>query len=138
MRALVDTNILLDVFLQRDEFLPDSMDIWLANEQGLFTGYISAMTPVNIYYIARKTLQDKNEARNLISKILGLFEICALTKSELQDALTLPFADYEDAVQTASAKTENLDAIVTRNKNDFASATIPVYSPSEFLQLLSK
>ena len=138
MRVLVDTNILLDVFLQRDEFLPESTDIWLANEQGLFEGYISAMTPVNIYYIARKTLQDKDDARNLVSQILNLFHICALTKAELQNALSLPFADYEDAVQTASALMENLDAIVTRNKNDFARATIPVYSPAEFLLLLLK
>ncbi|GAB4540169.1 MAG: hypothetical protein Fur002_06420 [Anaerolineales bacterium] len=96
------------------------------------------MTPVNIYYIARKTLQNQDEARNLIAKILGLFKICALTKAELQSALSLPFTDYEDAMQTASALIENLDAIVTRNKNDFAGASIPVYSPAEFLQLISK
>lgn len=65
-----------------------------------------------------------------------LFEICALTKSELQSALSLPFADYEDALQTANALAENLDGIVTRNKNDFAKATLPVYDPSEFLKLI--
>ena len=136
MRILVDTNILLDVLLEREEFLPEAMEIWLANEQGLFESYISAMTPVNIYYVARKILQDKNAARDLVSQILNLFEICALTKSERQSALSLPFADYEDALQTANALAENLDGIVTRNKNDFAKATLPVYDPSEFLKLI--
>lgn len=68
MRILVDTNILLDVLLEREEFLPEAMEIWLANEQGLFESYISAMTPVNIYYVARKILQDKNAARDLVSQ----------------------------------------------------------------------
>jgi len=125
MRALIDTNILLDVLLERGEFLPESRAVWLTNEQGAFEGYISAMTPVNIYYIARKILQDKTATRNLISKILNSFRICALTKLELQNALSLPFSDYEDAVQTASAVIEDLDAIVTRNKKDFKGRPFP-------------
>ncbi len=136
MRALADTNILPDVFLQREEFLPEAMDIWIANEQKLFEGYVSALTPVNVYYIARRTLGDKEIARSLAARILSLFQICALTETELQSALSLPFSDYEDAVQAASASAEDLDAIITRNKADFQNSDIPVYSPAAFLELL--
>jgi len=54
-------------------------------------------------------------------------------KNYLQTALTLPFADYEDAVQHASATGNGLDAIVTQNVKDFTGATIPVLSPAELL-----
>lgn len=52
------------------------------------------------------------------------------------DAFSLGFSDYEDAVQCASAVAAGLDAIVTRNTEDFAGSPIPVYSPAEFLEFL--
>lgn len=51
MRALIDTNVILDVLLDRREFLPASADVWLANEQGLYEGFVSAITPINVYYL---------------------------------------------------------------------------------------
>jgi hypothetical protein len=55
----------------------------------------------------------------------------------MQNALLLNFNDYEDAVQHTCAEAENLDAIVTRNISDYKNATLPVYSPTEFLSLLN-
>jgi hypothetical protein len=48
----------------------------------------------------------------------------------------LTFADYEDAVQHVSAGAIGLDAIITRNLDDYQNATLPVYSPSDFLSHL--
>ena len=44
------------------------------------------------------------------------------------------FKDFEDVIQPFSAKAEgDMTAIITRNKQDFLSSEIPVYSPEEFL-----
>ena len=56
----------------------------------------------------------------------------------MQSALKLPLADYEDAVQLASALAYQLDAIVTRDPDDFAGASLPIYSPADFLKQLSR
>jgi len=79
MRALVDTNVILDVLLNREAFLPASGDVWLANEQGLFEGFVSAMTPVNVYYVARSYRKDKRQPGilPLQSWMLSRFAHCA-------------------------------------------------------------
>lgn len=55
IRALLDTNIILDLFLDRQTFVKEAAALWMANEQGHFEGYIAAITPINLWYIARKT-----------------------------------------------------------------------------------
>jgi hypothetical protein len=59
-----------------------------------------------------------------------------LHKSILDEADELPFADYEDAVQHASATASSLEVIVTRDVHDYKNATLPVLSPREFLDKL--
>jgi hypothetical protein len=44
--------------------------------------------------------------------------------------------DFEDAMQYYSALREQADVIITRNKDDYAAAQIPVYEPQEFLDLM--
>ena len=69
--------------------------------------------------------------------LLAKFRVCAIDHDSLRAALALPLKDYEDAVQVASAQANGLDAIVTRDLADFAGATLPVYSPADFLTQLS-
>ena len=44
--------------------------------------------------------------------------------------------NFEDAMQYYSALREQADVIITRNKDDYAAAQIPVYEPQEFLDLM--
>ncbi|MEQ1605764.1 MAG: PIN domain-containing protein [Pyrinomonadaceae bacterium] len=138
MRVLIDTNVFLDYVLERHPFHAKAEDIILrlANEE--FVGYVSAITPVNVYYFGRK-MKDREHARLEVRRLVRLVEIAQTDKNVLQTAFTLDFTDYEDAVQCASAIAEGLDAIVTRNTKDFEKSPIPVYSPAEFLtSLLNK
>jgi hypothetical protein len=45
--------------------------------------------------------------------------------------------DYEDAVQHAAAQAAGLDAIITRDLKDYKHSILPVYSPADFLALIS-
>ncbi len=136
IRALLDTNILLDVLLKREPFVKDAAALWQANEQGLFEGSISAITPVNVFYIARK-IKDNATARKIVEELLVVFRVVPIDHLTLQSALALPLKDYEDSVQLASAVAGQLDAIVTRDIYDYAASTIPVFSPADFLSQLS-
>jgi predicted nucleic acid-binding protein len=136
MRVLLDTNILLDLFLDRDPFADDAAALWQAHAEGRITGYVSAITPVNLYYIARR-LRNRDVARQAVTELLAALPVCPLDQTALQTALTLPFTDYEDAVQHASATGSGLAAIVTRNIKDFTGATLPVLSPADLLSQLS-
>ena len=136
MRALIDTNVILDVLLDRKAFLPASADVWIANEQGVFEGFVSAITPVNVYYIARSSKKDKNAARQLVSAVLDAFQVCTVSMEDLRAAIPSNVDDYEDAVQVVNALKAQVDVIVTRDLKDYANSPIRAVAPAEFVQEL--
>src|SRR6266566_8719799 len=100
MRTLLDTDVVLDVILAREPFAKDAAELLDLGEQGLFEPYVSAITPLNIFYIARKA----KPVRDLRQAIQSLLEtVCPIDKSILRSAFKLRFVDYEDAVQHESA-----------------------------------
>lgn len=135
MRVLLDTDVNLDFILARQPFFVQAEQSFIAIAQNKVEAFIASITAINIYYISRKengrdlTLQE-------LGKLLNLFKICPVDSNNLQSALTSPITDYEDAVQHECAVAENLDAIVTRNTRDYKNASVKVYSPAEFLQIL--
>ena len=54
MNVLLDTNIVLDVLLEREPWFSDSQEIWQASEDGRLTAHLLASTLTDIFYIARK------------------------------------------------------------------------------------
>ena len=68
--------------------------------------------------------------------MLLLFDIAPVTHQVLSSALSLPFRDYEDAVLHEAARLADVDGIVTRDRTDYAQATLPMYTPDELLLLL--
>ncbi len=135
MRALIDTNIILDYVLERQPFHADAEEIILHLAKKDFVGYISGITAINVYYTGRK-LKGKDYTLKAVRRLLRLVEVCATDKKVLQDAFLLNFSDFEDAVQASCASAENLDAIVTRNTKDYKNSSVKVYSPTEFIQFL--
>lgn len=136
MRVLFDTNILLDLVLDREPFVEAAAALLELHEQGRIDGYISSITPINVFYLTRKN-KGIEIARRAVQELLATLSVCALDRFILEDAHSLAFMDYEDAVQHATAIASNLDAIVTRNLKDYKNATLPVFSPVEFLSQLT-
>ena len=56
MVLLIDTNIVLDVLLNRPEFVKASSMIWKLCETEQAKGYISTLTYANMMYVMRKQL----------------------------------------------------------------------------------
>ena len=135
MRVLLDNDAVLDFLLVRQPFFLEADEIFIRLQNKEFRAYTSAITPINAFYTTRKE-KGKDVAFKTVEGLLKLVEVCRTNKSVLQNAFTLNFADYEDAVQCASAMAENLDAIVTRNTKDYKNSSVKVYSPGEFLQFL--
>ncbi|HEV7798382.1 MAG TPA: PIN domain-containing protein [Pyrinomonadaceae bacterium] len=127
--------MVLDLVLAREPFDQVARILFKWHEQGAIDAYIAAITPVNVFYIVRK-LKGIEEARQAVKLLLVSLTVCPLHKSILDEADKLPFADYEDAVQHASATASELDFIVTRDVRDYKNARLPVLSPREFLAKL--
>ncbi len=135
MRVLIDTNVILDLLLDREPFSKQSA--WLISkvEKGELTGVLCATTITTIYYLVRKSL-DKKEAEKSIDLIFSLFEIATVNRTVLETARKLDFNDFEDAVIYASAIHSNCDVLITRNMKNFKADDIPIYEPKEFLKIL--
>ena len=135
MRVLLDTNIVLDFILQRFDFYLDANDIFIRMQNLEFQAYVTSITPINAFYTAKKEIGSE-AAFETVETLVSLVDICDTNKDLLIDAFSLNFADYEDAVQCASAIAAGLDGIVTRDRVGYLKSPIPVYSPAEFLEIL--
>ena len=135
MRVLLDTNVVLDFVLARQPFFAEADSIFIKLQNNDFTAFVSPITPINVFYTTRKE-RDKATAFAAIEALIKLVQITNCDNLVFQNALALGFNDFEDAVQCACAAAENLDAIVTRNTKDFANASLQIFSPSEFLQIV--
>jgi predicted nucleic acid-binding protein len=135
MIVLFDTNVVLDVLLDRDPFAEASLLLFHRVEQKRVQGYLCATTLTDIYYIARPDV-GKVIALKRIRELLDLFEIAVVNRSILTTAAHGDFLDFEDAVLYESAKQVGVDAIVTRNRHDFEKSEIPIYAPDDLNALL--
>ncbi|BAZ82917.1 PIN domain-containing protein [Sphaerospermopsis kisseleviana CS-549] len=136
MKILIDTNIILDYFLEREPFLQDAEMLFQAIASGQLIGYVTATTLTDIFYIARRQTQSLQLARQAISNILDIMVISPVNRAILEAAFTSGLTDFEDAVQIYCAVDQSLDAIVTRDIKGFSNSVIPVLLVSQLLKQL--
>lgn len=134
MRAYIDTNILVDLVLSRQEFLPDAQRVFALGYAGDVQLMVSALSFVNTVYLARKYKFPLDEVYSKLSQISDFVDIVDLRGSNVVDMLSSGWKDYEDATQHRSAIDEQADCIVTRNKKDFKASTIVALTPAEFFE----
>lgn len=135
MTLLFDTNVLLDVFLDRRPHAEAASRALALVEIGTVSGLVGATTVTTLHYLATKAV-GKLRATRHVRMILSLFDVAPVNRAVLDEALDARFSDYEDAVLHAAARHAGADGIVTRDREGFSAARMPVYSPSEVLAAL--
>jgi predicted nucleic acid-binding protein len=135
-RILFDTNIVLDVLLDRQPHVEASAAAWAAVETGISEGMLAAHAVTTIHYLVRKELSDI-KARRIISAILRVFGIATIDGRVVQEALQLPFSDFENAVTAAAARSAGCEFIVTRDPKGFRGSPVRCLTPEAIIPLLS-
>lgn len=135
MNILFDTNVVLDVLLDREPFAADAATLLSKVEQNQISGYLCASTVTTIHYLIAKSLGSQ-EAVCHIQSLLSLFNVAPVNRGVLEQALAASFSDFEDAVLHAAACHAGVQSIVTRNVRDFSKATLPVFTPVELINAL--
>ena len=131
-RIFIDTNIIIDLLVQREGFLSSAKVLALARQEGIKL-FVSVLTMANVAYILRKVLVG--EALYIeLAKLSNMLNVVDLTTEHFKSAIALRAKDFEDALQYYCALTKRCDIIVTRNKKDFTFSTIDVMSPEELIQ----
>ena len=132
MVLLIDANIILDVLLNRPEFVKESSLVWKLCETEQAKGYISALTFANLVYIMRKQLTPE-KIEDVLQRLGLIFEFSDLTSADVSKAAALHWADFEDAVQSVTAERIHANYIITRNVRDFTKSSVMAFTPAELL-----
>ena len=136
-RLLFDTNILLDVLLDRQPHAEASSLAWTAIEQGTAEGAVAAHALTTIHYFLHKELGNA-KAKNIITKILQVFELAAINRDVIDEAIKYPCSDFEDAVTAAAARAAGCDYIVTRDAKGFRGTPLRCLTPGATIPLFRK
>lgn len=136
MIVLVDTDVLLDVALDRRPFVSAAMRLLDCLERREATGFIAWHTAANFYYLVRPR-RGKTDARSLLLDLATFIAIAPTTTESLLQAGRLAMSDFEDAMQVAAGLACGADVIATRNVRDYAAAPIRALTPAALLEELS-
>lgn len=133
---LLDSDVLMDFFLDRTPFSEDASKILSLCENGEIVGYITPVIYSNLYYLLRR-ISDRQTA---ISKLRVLFSITQLLVIDKQAVLAAlhseDLADFEDALQNYAVEgSDNVNVIITRNVRDFRKSTVAALTPCDYLRL---
>ncbi len=135
LNIFIDLNVVLDVLQERAEFYENSARLLACAETGLFQGWLSAHSVTTLFYMITKD-KSSAQARTTLTSLLQFLKIAPVDQTTIEQALNLPYRDFEDAVQMVAALQVKADYLVTRNRRDFQPAPIPVKEPAELLAFL--
>ncbi|WP_341736201.1 PIN domain-containing protein [Microcoleus sp. CAWBG640] len=136
VKILLDTNIILDIALERQPFFGESEQVLSLVEQGEVEGYISGSTFSDLYYIIRKA-KGRDSTLEFLRQLATFCQVATVDNSVISMALASNFKDFEDAIQYSTAVINQIDAIVTRNPRDFPVTTPRIVTPNQLIQELT-
>jgi len=136
MTILIDTNVILDILLNRKPWHENASLLYVLAQRNIITGYISASSITDIFYVTQKE-QGKTTAKEALKRLLNVFYPANVKDKDIYQALALDWEDFEDSVQFVVGTNLSVDFIVTRNTKDFSSSHIDVATPEQFLRFFA-
>jgi predicted nucleic acid-binding protein len=134
-RVLFDLNIILDVLQRREPFYTMSARVLALAETGRIEGLVAAHSLTTLFYLVARG-QSADQARVLLAELLRLLSVAAVDGHVIEQALTLPYRDFEDAVQMIAAVRAGAAYLITRNVPDYRAGPLPALEPAELLALM--
>ena len=133
---LLETNVLLDVVLERSPWAADAALVLDAISRGIARGFMAGHAVTTVYYVVEKEV-GRAAANTAVADLLELLGVVAIGAAEFQRALAMGLSDFEDAVQAAACLTAGADHVVTRNAKDYKGAPVSTLTPGEVLASLA-
>lgn len=145
MKLFLDTNIFLDYFEKRREYLAVSK-ILSAIEDGKLKAVVSVGCIYTLTYLIRMELKRQNiyrpeqtiRLRSTLNIVMSLVKVVGLSNKRISVGINdVAFDDVEDSFQYQCALQNKCDALVTINLRDYRDAdtsNLLILSPSEFVE----
>jgi predicted nucleic acid-binding protein len=131
-RLFVDSDVILDLVLQREDHFEVAQHLFVQYQQGRCILFTSSIVLANMHFIIRK-LHDLKFANSSVLFVNKHFKIIDASNDDIENAIQSKFSDFEDGVQYFSAlRSKKVDALVTRNVKDYKHALLPVFTPKQW------
>jgi len=134
--VLIDTDVILDFFLDREPFSENAAAILSMCEKNEIAGFVTPVIISNVYCL----LSQENKQEKVLDKLKNLLliiDVLVIDKTTILVALNSHFKDFEDALQNFAAELNGaIDLIITRNTKDYKKSQIGVMSPVAFLKII--
>jgi predicted nucleic acid-binding protein len=136
MTIFLDSDVILDVLTKRKNFYMDSSKVLSTAREKKYVLITSTLAIANIHYIIQKA-HDYRVAHESVLRLLRIVECRSTECSAIRSALDYGIKnDFEDQVQIKTALVNSADCIITRNLEDYKNASLPIYSPEQFLSTI--
>ena len=129
---LLDTDVLIDVALDRHPHADPAAELLDRIEHGAEAAFVAWHSLSNLYYLVTPALGGVS-ARDFIVELTRFVAVATTDTDSIRYAAGLPMADFEDAMQVAAARACGARHIVTRNVKDYARSPIRAVAPQEAL-----
>ena len=133
MTVLFDTNVLLDVLLNRTQAEP-GLALLDRARSGALVGAVTPTVLTNTFYVGRSTAGSE-VARDFIESALSFLDVASVSHAGAVRAVKR-YDDFEDGIIGEAAAEYGTDVICTRNAEDFGPARPQVLTPRELAGLL--
>jgi len=133
-KVLIDTDVLLDFFFNREPFAKYATEVLNLCEENQLIGFTTPVIISNVYFLLRKTAKHDIIVEKL-KQLLNIIEIIKVDKNAVLNALNSEFKDFEDALQNFSAlENGQIKVILTRNIKDFKKCELAILTPETYLK----
>lgn len=102
MKVVLDNNVLLDLFLDRQPWSVEAASIWDAHHRGAIDACFAGFAVPTLFYVARRHA-GKDAADAAIKLVLSTLTIVPLFVGDLVAAGSMPGSDFEDNLHIISA-----------------------------------
>jgi len=116
-RLFLDTNVLLDVLLERPGF-QSALKLLQAGSDGRVSLCTSILSMANIAYVLRKTT-NPGLLTPTLKQLSSLMEVLPMDAAQLDNAILLSGPDFEDVLQAVCAVQGGCPQLITRNPKHF-------------------
>lgn len=134
--VLIDSDVILDFFLDRKPFTDDASVILSMCEMRQLNGFVTPIIISNVFYILSKS-NKRDSVIDSLKLLISFVDVVNINKEIVIQSLNSNFNDFEDALQNYAAEYSNkISTIITRNKKDYKNSNLSVFTPTEFLKTL--
>lgn len=135
-RVLIDTDVILDFFFDREPFSADAAKVLSLCEAREISGFLTSVIISNVYYLLRQSSTHEKVIEKL-TQLITITEVLITGKDAILKALNSNFRDFEDALQNYSAELDGqIDVIITKNIKDYKNSALCIMTPGNYLKTI--